>query len=116
MKLKIYLIFQLFFVLISCSNQDEEIVPNENNSVNAMIYSGVHDPAQLIEINSQLVLFASAVEWYTYEFGINNWQSGGDDIYADGNPVWYSGSNLWAPTIFTNKHNNFRFTHSEVTN
>jgi arabinan endo-1,5-alpha-L-arabinosidase len=116
MKSKTYLIFQLFFVLISCSSQDEEIVLNESNSVNAMIYSGVHDPAQLIEINNQLVLFASAVEWSTYEFGSNNWQLRGDNIYINGNPVWYSGSNLWAPSIFKIDQNNFRLYHSAVTN
>ena len=46
----------------------------------------MHDPAQLVEVNNKLLLFASAVEWSSYEFGSNDWQLQGDDIYPNGSP------------------------------
>lgn len=90
--------------------EDETIEPNRT----AIIYSGVHDPAQLVEINGELVLFASAVEWSAYEFGSNEWQLKGDNIYANGSPSWYNGTNLWAPSVAKINANKLRLYHSAV--
>ena len=60
----------------SCEKDENEIIENEVIGINqnAIIYSDVHDPAQLVDVNNELVLFASAVEWSTYRFGSNNWE------------------------------------------
>lgn len=108
----------LIVLSFSACNKEEIEEPNNNNGNSGapMIYSDVHDPAQLVEVNNQLVLFASAVEWSTYTLGSNNWQLKGDDIYADSNPPWYSGSSLWAPSVFKTGNNELRLYHSAVTN
>jgi arabinan endo-1,5-alpha-L-arabinosidase len=95
-------------------SDETDISDDQTSIVNPIIYSGVHDPAQLIEINDQLVLFASAVEWSIYNFSSSRWELKGDDIYIDGNPEWYSGTGLWAPSIFENDENDFKLYHSAV--
>lgn len=111
-----YISLGLIVLSFSACKKEEIEEPNENNSKTgtAMIYSGVHDPAQLIEVNNKLVLFASPVEWSIYEFGSSQWQPKGDDIYANGNPSWYSGSSLWAPSIIKTINNDLRLYHSAV--
>ena len=106
------LLLGLALIINSCDKNDDEIIDTNDA---AIIYSGVHDPAQLVEVNGELVLFASAVEWSTYEFGSNNWELKGDDIYANGSPSWYNGSNLWAPSVFKTSSGELRLYHSAVT-
>jgi arabinan endo-1,5-alpha-L-arabinosidase len=60
----------------------------------------IHDPARLIRIDDTMVLFASAVEWRTYNLASQTWQLRGDDIYEQIRPSWYSGNRLWAPSVF----------------
>lgn len=100
----------LFFSLISCTKD----AVFETAESNALIQEGVHDPAQLIEINGQLFLFASAVEWSRYAYGSGTWALKGDDIYAKGSPSWYQGTNLWAPSIIKSGNNEYRLYHSAV--
>lgn len=95
----------------SCNKKENNMLDNYEN---AIIFGGVHDPAQLVEVNNELVLFASAVEWYTYEYESNNWQLKGDDIYANGSPSWYNGTNLWAPSVFKTSSDELRLYHSAV--
>ncbi len=113
MKINIaVLLFWLIRIINSCDKSDDEII-DLNDA--AIIYSDVHDPAQLVEVNGELVLFASAVEWSTYQFGSNNWELKGDDIYANGSPSWYNGTNLWAPSVFKTSSDELRLYHSAVT-
>lgn len=102
----------IFTTIYSCDMNENEVIDNHEN---AIIYSGVHDPAQLVEVNNDLVLFASAVEWSAYKFGSNNWELKGDDIYANGSPSWYNGNNLWAPSVFKKSPDELRLYHSAVT-
>ena len=110
-------LFKILVIAISemlfcaCDKDKNELADITHN---ALIFSGVHDPAQLVEVNNELVLFASAVEWSTYQFGSNNWELKGDDIYADGSPFWYNGTNLWAPSIFKTSSDELRLYHSAV--
>jgi arabinan endo-1,5-alpha-L-arabinosidase len=106
------LLLGLIFTTSSCVNSVDEI--NDTNG-KAIIYSGVHDPAQLVEVNNELILFASAVEWSAYKFGSNNWELKGDDIYAKESPSWYNGTNLWAPSILKKSSGELRLYHSAVT-
>ena len=113
MKINInVLLFGLIPIINSCDKSDDEII-DLNDA--AIIYSDVHDPAQLVEVNNELVLFASAVEWSTYQFGSNNWELKGYDIYANGSPSWYNGTNLWAPSVFKTSPDELRLYHSAVT-
>lgn len=115
--MKISINFLLLGLIFTSSNHCHKN-KNEENGIrpNAIIYGGVHDPAQLIEINNQLVLFASAIEWSTYEFGSNDWQLKGDNIYVNGSPSWYNGSNLWAPSVIKTSDEELRLYHSAVSN
>jgi arabinan endo-1,5-alpha-L-arabinosidase len=113
MKINItVLLFGLIPIINSCDKIDDEII-DLNDA--AIIYNDVHDPAQLVEVNGELVLFASAVEWSTYQIGSNNWELKGDDIYANGSPSWYNGTNLWAPSVFKTSSDELRLYHSAVT-
>ncbi|WP_375582545.1 arabinan endo-1,5-alpha-L-arabinosidase [Cyclobacterium xiamenense] len=107
----VFLLGLLFVTSSSCDENEDEII---GINANAIIYSGVHDPAQLVEVNNELVLFASAVEWSTYKFGSNAWELKGDDIYAGGGPSWYNGTNLWAPSVWKTNPNELRLYHSAV--
>ncbi len=113
MKINItVLLFGLIPIINSCDKSDDEIIVLNDA---AIIYSDVHDPAQLVEVNGELVLFASALEWSTYQFGSNNWVLKGDDIYANGSPSWYNDTNLWAPSVFKTSPDELRLYHSAVT-
>ena len=105
------MLLSLTLFINSCDKNDDEIIDINDT---AIIYNGVHDPAQLVEFNGDLVLFASAVEWSTYEFGSKNWELKGDDIYANGSPSWYKGVNLWAPSVFKTGSDELRLYHSAV--
>ena len=107
----VLLLWLIFATISSCDMSEVEIIDINDK---AIVYSGVHDPAQLVEVNNELVLFASAVEWSTYKFGSNNWELKGDDIYADGSPSWYNGTNLWAPSVLKTSPNEIRLYHSAV--
>lgn len=78
------LLFGLALVVHSCTKVDHEIIDPDDA---VMIYSGVHDPAQLVEINNELVLFASAVEWSSYAFTSNEWQLGENNVEAEQNHI-----------------------------
>lgn len=54
------LLLGLVIIIFSCDKSKDELLDIDEK---AIIYSGVHDPAQLVETNGELVLFASAVEW-----------------------------------------------------
>lgn len=95
---------------------EQEFGMPTNVNPKAMILPDVHDPAQLVRIGDQIVLFASAVEWWTFDINANTWIFQGDDIYANGSPNWYNGSNLWAPSIVEHAPHAFRLYHSSVTN
>jgi len=82
----------------------------------AMIYADVHDPAQIVPVDKELVLFASAVEWSTYALGSGAWELKGDDIYANGPPSWNKGRNLWAPSVIKIDNHKLRVYHSAVSN
>ena len=70
MKINInILLLGLILIINSCDKSEDKII--DTNST-AIIYSGVHDPAQLVEVNGGVMLFASAVEWPTYQFGGND--------------------------------------------
>ena len=72
MKINItVLLFGLIPIINSCDKNDDKIMERNETTI---ICSGVHDPAQLVLVNNKLVLFASAVEWSTYQFGNNNWE------------------------------------------
>lgn len=72
MKINInVLLLGLILIINSCNKNDDKIMERNETTI---IYSGVHDPAQLVRVNNKLVLFASAVEWSTYQFGSNNWE------------------------------------------
>ena len=109
---KIMLIAISVMLFHSCDKDENEVIGINQN---AIIYSDVHDPAQLVDVNNELVLFASAIEWSTYRFGSNNWELEGDDIYANGSPSWYNGTNLWAPSVFKTSNDELRLYHSAVT-
>lgn len=111
-------IILLTLIYNSCSKNEYAIVGIDDTSSNntAKIYADVHDPAQLVEINGELVLFASAVEWSTYQFGSNEWNFKGDNIYKTGSPSWYDGDNLWAPSVIKIRTSEFFLYHSAVTN
>lgn len=82
---------------------------------NAMIYSGVHDPSHLIKMDNQIMLFASAVEWSSYELNSDNWILRGDSLYDNISPSWYNGNNqFWAPSVYQSSTNQFRLYHSAV--
>ncbi|HKK62661.1 MAG TPA: arabinan endo-1,5-alpha-L-arabinosidase [Bacteroidales bacterium] len=100
-----------FTTMNSCDTNENELIGIDQN---AIIYSGVHDPAQLVEVNNELVLFASAVEWSAYEFGSDDWQLKGDNIYPQGGPSWNNGTNLWAPSVSKINPNSLRVYHSAV--
>lgn len=113
MKLAVrILVLGISLMMFNACDKDENEVIDINQNV--IIFNGVHDPAQLVEVNNELVLFASAVEWSTYEFGSNEWQLKGDNIYADGSPFWYNGTNLWAPSVFKTSSDELRLYHSAV--
>ena len=106
------LLIAISVMLINACDKSEDEIIDPNGT--AIIYSGVHDPAQLVEVNGELLLFASAVEWSAYEFGSNEWQLKGDNIYANGSPSWYNGTNLWAPSVAKINANKLRLYHSAV--
>ncbi len=82
-----------------------------------LVYVGVHDPAQLVRLEGQIVLFASAVEWSTYDAATNAWTLRGDDIYRGNPPSWYQGENaFWAPSIYQTSTGEYRLYHSAVEN
>ena len=107
MKINVKVLLLTLFIN-SCGKNDDEIIDINDT---AIIYNGVHDPAQLVEVNGEFVLFASAVEWSTYESGSKNWGLKGDDIYANGSPSWYKGANLWAPSVFKTGSDELRLYH-----
>lgn len=106
------LLLGLALAINACDKSNEQVNITRET---AIIYSGVHDPAQLIKVNENLVLFASAVEWSTYEFGSNHWKLRGDDIYRNSSPSWYGGTNLWAPSVVKANNDELRLYHSAVT-
>lgn len=111
MTINILLLGLIFTTINSCNKKENKMIAiNED----AIIFGGVHDPSQLVEVNNELVLFASAVEWSTYKFGTNDWQLKGDNIYANGSPSWYNGTNLWAPSVIKINSNKLRLYHSAV--
>ncbi len=111
-------LFRAFFSILTLATlaacQKTEETPPEHRNSAAMIYAGVHDPAQLVEVNNELILFASAVEWSSYTFGSNEWELLGDDIYSEGGPDWYDGFSLWAPSVIPHNTNELRLYHSAV--
>lgn len=116
MKKKALGLVILAFVITGCSRDGSS--PGTNNTIPtgiAMIYPGVHDPAQLIKMDNHIMLFASAVEWSSYELNSNNWIFRGDDIYNQNPPSWYDGENqFWAPSIYKSSTDQFRLYHSAV--
>lgn len=114
MKKLTYLVWLGLSAIVCYSCNQDDVQTPETETI-PIIYSDVHDPAQLIEIDGDLFLFASAVEWSIYE-GNHNWQLRGDNIYENGNPPWYSGTSLWAPSVFKAGTDDFRLYHSAVIN
>ena len=66
---------------------DNSGITSEGDRLASTVISDGHDPAQFVRIDNQLVLFASAVEWITYDFTRSMWTLRGDDIYKRGAPV-----------------------------
>ncbi|MEM9774737.1 MAG: arabinan endo-1,5-alpha-L-arabinosidase [Chloroflexota bacterium] len=109
-----FLIFSLMMVT-GCDEPTEEIALENLEGTNAMVYHGVHDPAQLVAMDDYLMLFASPVEWSGLAFSRNEWELLGDDMYGSESPEWYAGENaFWAPSIFEVEPGRFRLYHSAV--
>jgi arabinan endo-1,5-alpha-L-arabinosidase len=111
-KQSIFIGFSILLIL-GCNKNTEPIIALE---INPIIAPDVHDPAQLINLNGQILSFASAVEWSKYDTNNNEWILLGDDIYESNSPSWYDGNSLWAPSILKLNNNQLRLYHSAVIN
>jgi arabinan endo-1,5-alpha-L-arabinosidase len=80
-----------------------------------VILPDVHDPAQLVFHADHLLLYASAVEWWSYSLQTGEWEFLGDDLYGEDGPRWDHGDRrFWAPTIRRIGDSQFRLYHSAV--
>lgn len=104
-----------FSFLIGCVDLDNAIETEPLSSVSgALIYNDVHDPSPLVRLGGFLYSFASATEWASIALTTNEYQFLGDDIYSDGQPLWYDGEALWAPHAYEYQPGRYRIYHSAV--
>lgn len=82
---------------------------------NAMILSGVHDPANLIRIDSLLMMYASPIELNSYNLNSKAWSFITDDVYHGSLPEWDQGDTAyWAPSVYQTINGDYRLYHSAV--
>ncbi len=110
------LLFSL--VLTSLLGCKDSSPPQPIPTAGPKVLAGVHDPGHLVREGNQIVLFASAVEWTTYETTQQRWIPRGDDLYSGQAPAWDLSPRpqYWAPSVFRSSSNAFRIYHSAVYN